>query len=465
MAKKSEKPKAEPKVTIEPTTANDGLKFIHLDLENFKNIRKTEVEIGGKSIMIVGRNGQGKSSLIQALMSPLDTKQRPTEPITVGEEKASISVTIGGKQGGEEKEYILDIHFTEKDKKGRLVVKDALTGELIKSPASFLDSIIGNVSFHVTKWLGESKENKLKLLKDLTGKSKEIDIINMSIHQQKEDLKAAKKRVEALKAVMGNHGYTQEEIDKYSTKIDTAPLLEQMTNISDSITKYTEFEGRLKTLKDNQDSMHKSLTDMDIKIQEYRDAIANLEMVKEQTVVQISENAAKIQKGNEFIANNAKPSAEGISAQITEATKHNEQCDAIKSLSEKNKELIETQDSLVSYETKIKDLEKNRAEIISKSQLKIDGFSFDNDNIYLNGLPLEEGQVNSAALFDVGVEIAMALNPGLKTIFLHDGSLFDKVSLKKIIEKIENNGYQAIIEMVDYNGGDLEVKFTEKELG
>jgi dihydrodipicolinate synthase/N-acetylneuraminate lyase len=63
----------------------------------------------------------------------------------------------------------------------------------------------------------------------------------------------------------------------------------------------------------------------------------------------------------------------------------------------------------------------------------------------------------------VGVDIAMALNPGLKTIFLHDGSLMDHEALKTIVKKIENNGFQAIIECVS-ESEDVEVRFTETEL-
>lgn len=107
--------------------------------------------------------------------------------------------------------------------------------------------------------------------------------------------------------------------------------------------------------------------------------------------------------------------------------------------------------------------EKERNKIISGSQLPIKGLSFDDAEIFLDGLPLEEGQINTARLFDVGVDIAMAMNPGLRTIFLHDASLFDREALKVIVDKIENKGYQVVAEIVG-ESEEIEVKFTETEL-
>ena len=78
------------------SSKKEGIKFLGIDIENFKNITHRTIDIGGQSIKIVGPNGSGKSSLIQALCSPLDAKIVPTEAIKKGEEKAKIKVRLGG---------------------------------------------------------------------------------------------------------------------------------------------------------------------------------------------------------------------------------------------------------------------------------------------------------------------------------------------------------------------------------
>jgi hypothetical protein len=111
----------------------------------------------------------------------------------------------------------------------------------------------------------------------------------------------------------------------------------------------------------------------------------------------------------------------------------------------------------------VEKLEQERTDIISKSQLPIEGLRFTDDEIYLDDIPLEEGQVNAAKLMEISIDIAIALNPNYKGIFIHNGNLFDKDNIKKIVSKIEDAGYFAVIEMVSYEGNDLEVRFTETE--
>jgi predicted hydrocarbon binding protein len=132
------------------------------------------------------------------------------------------------------------------------------------------------------------------------------------------------------------------------------------------------------------------------------------------------------------------------------------------SFSEKQKEMMSLKKKIMDHDADIEKLENKKSEEIKKSQLPVEGLTFTEDNIFINGLPLEAEQINKAALFDIGVEIAMAINPNLKTIFLHDGSLFDKEHLKSVIHKIEERGYQAIVELVSEDN-DVVIKFTENE--
>ena len=85
---------------------HEGLKSLSLDIDNFKSIDKMIVEIGGRSLLIIGKNGAGKSSFIQAMMSPLNSKMLPSEPIKKGQERAKISHKIGGVLNGQYEEYI-----------------------------------------------------------------------------------------------------------------------------------------------------------------------------------------------------------------------------------------------------------------------------------------------------------------------------------------------------------------------
>lgn len=442
--------------------SKEGLTFKNIDITNFKNISKTVVDIGGQSILILGKNGAGKSSFIQALMSPLDTKVRPSQPIKEGEERSTISVTLAGVMGGKEKEYILDLYFTPGDQKGRLVITNS-EGETVKSPATFIKSLIGNVSFDVTKWLNESKEKKLTTLKQLTGCSEKIDEINLVIKDLKEKKKFKSQRVEEIQAVLKNHGYSPEEVDKYSNPIDLVPIQEEMAAVSKNQQAYDSVVLKVKGFEDDVVRNSETVKRANEEILRLEALIREQKGIIEVTTEMTNKCYANIEAGNKWIASKTRPSVDDVSARLNEAIVHNEHFNKIQVHAGQQKEMLAAKTELDGIASKIGVEEKKRSDIVSSSQLPIPGLSFDDEQIYLDSLPLEEGQINTARLWDVGVDIAIALNPGLKTIFLHDGSLMDHDHIRAIIAKIENKGFQAVAEIVSEDDT-LEIKFAETEL-
>ncbi len=462
-------------------TPEDSLKFFSINLKNFKNLTERTVEIDGHSFGVIGKNGAGKSSLIQALCSPLDSKIRPMEPIMQGEERAQVDVVLKGTMGGLPVMYTLELYFSQGNKSGRLVVLNE-AGETVKAGATFVKGLIGHFAFDPTTWLHESNEKRLKMLKQLTGCEVELDKIIKIITEFKSTKKHKKERVEELEAVLKNHGYTQEQVELYSKPIPLEPLQGELTALSKSITDYTGIEDKVNGFKRNIESkeldimglrqeveVQKEKTELEIKRLEalIQAEKSKLEMNTETSSIKITacfedikKSKENIRKGEEWLANKKKPNAEEINVRMTEAIKHNEHCAVIEKHSEQQRELLKGKSEIAKIESDIEAEEKKRNDLIAKSQLPIADLSFTENQILIKGLPLEDGQLNTQHLFDISVEIAMALNPKLRVIFLHEASLYDEKNLKSIIKKIESKGYQAIYEKVAENEN-LEIKFTE----
>lgn len=462
----------------------DSLKFAGINLENYKNISKRIVDIGGRSILVMGPNGSGKSSFIQALCSPLDSKVIPTEPIKKGEERSKIEVELVGVMGGLPVKYTLELYFSLGNKKGRLVVLNA-QGETIKAPATFVKGLIGNATFDPLKWLNESNEKRLKMFKQLTGCEIEIDKLNKIISDFKTSKKFKKERAEDLESVLKNHGYTQEEIEKYSKPDPIAPWQEQLANISKAITTYTSIEDQVKGFKVGITSKDTEIVsirgDVEIAKSASEDEVKRLEALiqkeKDKLEAIISDKANKItacfedikkfkeniRKGEEWLtAKGDKPTAEKINDRINTAIAHNEHFAIVEKHSEQQREMLKSKQEIAKIDSDIEAIEKERADLISKSQLPIAGLSFTEDQIFIDGLPLETGQQNTQNLIDISVEVAVALNPTLKCVFLHEASLYDKKHLRAIFQKIESKGYMAVAEYVTDTEG-LDIKFSETE--
>ena len=453
MAKKSEK--------------KEGLYSLSLDVENFKNIDKIVVDIGGRSFLFLAKNGGGKSTLIQAMMSPMDKKVLPSEPIKEGEERARITHKIGGNINGVYQEYTMDLYFTQGDKKGRLVITNE-KGETIKSPATMIKSIIGNVSFDVTKWLNDEKKKKLETIKALTGKSVDIDIINKKIGEVKEKIKYKKIRANELEGAVNNHEFTPEEIEKYSDPIDISEYQAVMASISKNQGVWDGINNKLVQFRNDKIAAGKNIekiAEEKIRLTKaYHEAIA----IQEEALKSESESIVKIDtnisNGEKWLENNARPSIDIVNAQINDAVAHNQKHERIGYLATQRREMIAAKQEVDVLGQEIEKMEIARNTLISTSQLPIKGLRFTDEEIFLNDIPLEEGQVNTAKLMEISIDIAIALNPNYKGIFIQNGNLFDKENIKKIVDKIEDAGYFAVIEMVSYEGNDLEVRFTETEL-
>ena len=442
------------------SSKKEGIKFLGIDIENFKNITHRTIDIGGQSIKIVGPNGSGKSSLIQALCSPLDAKIVPTEAIKKGEEKAKIKVRLGGIMSGSEVEYTIEMFFSQGNKKGRVVVYNE-KGEKMNAPATFIKSLIGNVSFDITSWLHLPSDKKLKMLKELTGCEEKVNEVMEKIKETKKKMSDNKARANDLEAILRNHNFDESEIEKYSKPIDIEPIQAEIAGISKSMSNYQLAKNRVSELKKDRETLVKEVTEASEKIKEYERLIHEAQNMIERHDDAISELNGRIETGEKWLAERSEQNVEEVNARLTDAVAHNERYNQVKDLAEKQREMLGLRESLGNLDIHVQKLETRVHGIIRESQLPIDGLEFTEDGISIDGLPLEEGQINTARLFDIGVDVAIALNPNLKVIFLHDASLFDKHSLETVLKKATERDFQVIAEVVGES--DLHIEFTEHE--
>jgi len=121
------------------------LKVIELRAENFARLKCVELELRGDSLVVSGRNAQGKSSVLRAVEAALCGRgAAPALPVHEGEEAATVRVTLG-----ESPDLVhLIVEKTWKDGKERLVVTNA-EGVRQGSARTVLDAIRGALGFDV----------------------------------------------------------------------------------------------------------------------------------------------------------------------------------------------------------------------------------------------------------------------------------------------------------------------------
>lgn len=134
------------------------MKIISLQAENVKRLTAVTITPDGNLVQITGKNGQGKTSVLDAIWWALEGAANiQAEPIRKGAEEARIRLDLG--------EYVVTRTFTRKDGKRRILIALAqFPAGLSQQRLAMLAQLIRG-SGTWTKYLG-----KLRSLKLVTGR-------------------------------------------------------------------------------------------------------------------------------------------------------------------------------------------------------------------------------------------------------------------------------------------------------
>src|SRR5690349_11343820 len=129
------------------------MKVIQLSAENFKRISAIDITPEGTLITLGGKNGAGKSSVLDAIAVALGGASLvPEEPIRQGESEGTVTVDLG--------EFIVTRKFTREvvrdleseggtqygPTRSTLVIKNR-EGLKYPSPQAMLDKLLGRLTF------------------------------------------------------------------------------------------------------------------------------------------------------------------------------------------------------------------------------------------------------------------------------------------------------------------------------
>ena len=456
-----------------------GLKFFQAVLENFKNIKACTIAIDGKNLAVIGGNDEGKSSLIQSLKGAASSKFLPEMPIMQGEERAETAVLVKGYDaGGQYVEYHFAFYFSPSNKTGRIVMTDK-DGNVQKNMSrKDVDAIFGDISFSITDFLNKSGAKQAQDVKDLTGRAEDLDAIDAKVKALMEDKLHHEKNNKDKESVLKQHGYDQQQLELYSKPVPLPPIEKKLADLTPAMEKYSKIESgiekrksEIENLKTANQKLQENIEERERKIVDLKKQIEDLESINEGTKRAISTSnnqktvwEEEVVKVEAWIKNTVKPNVEAVSKELSDAKVHNEHYDIIQKHVLQQKELYAGKEKVATMVQEIEKLRKEKVDIIASSKLPVEGLSYDENGLYLNGLPFNKEQINTATRLAVGEEIQMAKHSNLKCIFIEEGSLYDRESMIKLVKKAEARGYQVIAEFVNFSGGPLEVKWLEDYL-
>lgn len=441
----------------------EGLHIVSASISNFQNISMREIEAGGRSFFIVGPNNSDKSSTMRALMSHADSKYKPIEPIKNGETRGEVTMVIEGTVDGNPETYYINTTYTPGKKTGKLVIKNAKR-ETISAPTKFLEKLVNSISFNPMSFVNASMADKVSMLKMISGVN--FDDLNKKEADLIDDRKIAKAKKAELAAATKEHEFSEEDIRVYSEKKPEDEARKNIEELDANLSRYNGVINKINAQKELKPKLEEQISDKESliadlkkKLKDEEDALKELE----RNLVATNDN---IEKGNEWMSKNKAPSVSDAQKALDLIIAHNAMVDKIETFRNKKLDLVKIDNKLKGIEEDIKSVRQEKVDRVASSQLPVEGLTFNDDGVFYEDLPLTDTQHNTAKLITIGVEIAMALNPKLKVIFLENASLLDNKNLDKLVRIVDERGYQLIGEIVEHDaeGNESEIRFIEEDI-
>lgn len=451
------------------------MKIISLQASNVKKLVAVEIRPDGNVVEICGKNGQGKTSVLDSIWWALaGTKHIQAAPIRKGADEARIRLDLG--------EIVVSRRFW-KSKTGEdessITVENA-DGARYPSPQKMLDALLGELSFDPLAFARMDAKGQFNALRRFVP---EIDFEQLANaergdRERRTELNRLASQERAAAAVITVPTDTPEDLVDEAALVDelneagaknadterrrgnrkmVEAKIEQLRQDADAITAGIEpaLEQLLATRQTTISKLEEQIEDIKRQIDRVRLQynVDHAALVKER-------KASALTARNEANALEEKLHAAGdlpetidtavITARINQARTTNA---SVRRLIERTRheaaaKNLEGQSAELTR--KIEERQAGKVAVIAAAKMPVEGIGFGDQEVLLNKLPFE--QASDAEQLRASVAIAMALNPKLRVIRIRDGSLLDTDAMQLLAEMAAKHDMQVWIERVDGSG-------------
>lgn len=419
-----------------------ALKILSLIVENFKKIRAVEIHPTGPTVTIAGKNRQGKSSVLDAIMVAFaGNKYLPEKPIREGAERATIQIDCG--------DFVLEKRISKAGATLKIESKDGA----IKSPQAFLDKILGEISFDPLDFIRKEPRQQRAVLISLTGSdTAEIDA---EIKRLKDiDRPAIGREVDRLKAQRDSAIFTPDLPDE---EISSAEILAQIDAVAAHNKTVDELEGKIAKIDEWIEGSPERCKELNAQARSYEAEINRLKELLKGIDNKIEQEESNLAKANQVrakhcldLADKPRRDETPLRTELAGLAEKNKKIAANKAHASAAANFKAKEKEYAGLTRKIEDLEAKKTAIIRDAKMPIDGLSFGEDCLLYNRIPLS--QVSDSEKIKIGIAIAMKLNPILRVIRITDGSLLDSDTMADINKMIAAEDFQLWIEKVEDGG-------------
>ena len=389
---------------------------------------------------ISGRNGQGKSSTLDAIEAALGGKGAiPAKPVRKGAESSKIVV--------ETTDYIVTRTF--KGDTSNLTVKSK-DGAKYGSPQAMLDALLGDLSFDPLGFTRKGSKEQSEILRRLAGidfsaldteRSRAFDdrtVVNRDVKRLEGELSGIAKHDDAPDAEVSNVALVA-ELKEANKAHDAVRAMFADADSIQAAAKATDARivagtSEIERLQGEIAERMANITKYEAACAKMRDEAALLRVAHEKRndeAVKAAESLPDVAAIEARIAG-----ADAINAKVRSNARHAE----VAGILAKKRAESEAMTS------KIAEVDAAKAKALGEAKFPLDGLSIDDDGVTLNGLPFD--QASQAEQLRASISIGAALHPNLGLMLVRQGAFLDDDALALVAKAAEDEGLQILVERV-----------------
>jgi len=408
------------------------MKIVRLEAENVKRLRAVEIAPDGSLVVIGGRNGAGKTSVLDAIEMALGGKRAaPPKPVREGEEIARVVCDLG--------ELVVKRTFKPD---GRSTLKvETHDGASYKSPQRMLDELVGELSFDPLAFARMQPRERVEMLRALVGV--DLEQLDAERRQAYEDRTAVNREAKTLEGQLAG---LPEHPDAPEAEVSVAELAEELDAAQAATGKYNAAQQGVRIAERDADEAQ---AEVDRLRAELAVAEERLESARQQVMRAHAEANAMPAPPDTASIREQMRNAEAINAKVRDNTRRRELLVQLEAMRAESQRLTDA----------IAAVDERKREAVAAAELPVEGLGFDDAGVTLEGVPFE--QASGAEQLRCSVAMGLALNPKLRVLLIRDGSLLDEDSLRLVAEMADEQGAQVWLERVGAGDGGVLIEDGE----
>ena len=405
------------------------MKIIKLAAENFKRLRAVEITPAGDLVEVRGRNGAGKSSVLDAIWTALGgARVAPERPVREGEESATIRLDLG--------ELVVTRRFRS-DGETSLVVT-AADGARYPSPQRVLDELLGAVALDPLEFLRWEPKRQVEMLRRVVKLDVDLDELDRLSAADRAARTEANREADRNRALVTSIAVPDDTPDE---PIDVDALLAEMQAITAHNRDVARQAAELARVKAALVAHRVKAAEMLADAEEFRRRAEASQAKSDEMTAAADARERALTEAPEprddapVVA--AVRAAQGTNNAVKRKAEREQAREAAEIAASRSRQLTAA----------IEERDNAKRGALSRAELPVPDLGFDAERVTLNGLPL--AQASSSDAMRVSVALAMAANPRLRVLCVRHGNDLDTASLAQLAALVRERDYQLWLEVVD----------------